>query len=66
MFEGPFKESLIGKAQKKGLIEIRVHDLRDFTTDKHHQADDKQFGGGVGMVLKIEPMSAASPIFSAT
>lgn len=59
MFRGPFEESLIGKAQKNGLIEIRIHNLRDFTTDKHRQADDKQFGGGVGMVLKVEPIFKA-------
>ena len=56
MFEGPFQESLIEKAQTKGLIQITIHNLRDFSEDKHHQVDDKPFGGGAGMVLKLEPV----------
>ncbi|MBI2915796.1 MAG: tRNA (guanosine(37)-N1)-methyltransferase TrmD [Elusimicrobia bacterium] len=59
MFEGPFNESLLKKAQEKGLIEIRTRSLRDFTADKHKQVDDKQFGGGAGMVLKVEPLFQA-------
>jgi tRNA (guanine37-N1)-methyltransferase len=59
MFQGPFSESLLAKAQDKKLVEIRIHNLRDFTEDKHRQVDDKQFGGGVGMVLKVEPIYKA-------
>jgi tRNA (guanine37-N1)-methyltransferase len=55
-FKGPLEESLIEKAQKKGLVKIRVHNLRDYTHDKHQTADDKPFGGGPGMVMKPEPI----------
>lgn len=56
LFDGFLKESLIGRAQEKGLLKIRVHDLRRWTTDKHKTVDDKPFGGGIGMVLKVEPI----------
>lgn len=56
MFVGPFQESLIQKAETKGLIQIKIHNLRDFSLDKHQQVDDKPFGGGAGMVLKLEPI----------
>ena len=59
MFEGPFRESLIGKARARGLLEIAVHDLRDFSLDKHRKADDALFGGGPGMLLKLEPIHRA-------
>lgn len=59
LFAGPFGHSILKRAQDKGLVEIAVHDLRDFTTDKHQQVDDYPFGGGAGMVLKIEPIAAA-------
>jgi tRNA (guanine37-N1)-methyltransferase len=59
LFVGPFSHSILKRAQGKGLVEIAVHDLRDFTTDKHQQVDDYPFGGGAGMVLKIEPIAAA-------
>lgn len=52
-------ESILKRAQKKGLLEIKIHNLRDFTTDKHHKVDDKSYGGGPGMVLKIEPIIKA-------
>ena len=53
----PFtRESILGRAQKKGLAEIHVHNLRDYTTDKHHRTDDYPFGGCAGMVMKIEPI----------
>ena len=52
-------ESLVGKALAKGLVSVRVHNLRDYAADKHHQADDKPFGGGAGMVLKVEPIYSA-------
>lgn len=56
MFSGPFQESLVGKAQSKGLVQIQIHDLRNFTVDKHRKVDDKPFGGGRGMLLKVEPI----------
>jgi len=55
-FEKPLAESLLGKAQKKGLLKIRVHDLRDWTHDRRRTVDDKPFGGGPGMVMKPEPI----------
>lgn len=56
----PFlNESLIKLAQTKGLIEIVIHDLRDFTTDRHHKVDDEPYGGGQGMVMKPEPIFKA-------
>lgn len=59
MFAGPFDESLIRRAIDRGLAEIHVHDLRDWTTDRHRSADDYAFGGGGGMVLRPEPIFAA-------
>lgn len=50
--------SLIGKAQRSGLIDVRVHDLRSAATDPHHSVDDAPFGGGAGMVLAVEPLFA--------
>ena len=58
-FLSPLKESLLGKAQEKGLIRVRVHNLRDYTKDKHHVTDDSPYGGGAGMVLKPEPVLEA-------
>lgn len=55
-FRGPLEESLIHKARQKGLVKIRVHNLRDYTHDRHHTVDDKPFGGGPGMVMKPEPI----------
>ena len=55
-FRSPLGESLIQKAQDKGLVEIAVHDLRDYTHDRHRTVDDKPFGGGAGMVIKPEPV----------
>ena len=51
-----FNESILERAQKKGLVEIKVHDLREHSTDKHHRLDDYAFGGGAGMVMMIEPI----------
>ncbi len=51
--------SILGRAQKKKLIEIRAHDLRDFTSDKHRTVDDTPYGGGPGMVMKVEPFDRA-------
>ncbi len=57
MFEGPFSESIIKRAQQKNLIEIRLHQLRDYTMDKHKKVDDYAFSGGAGMVMMIEPVA---------
>ena len=54
-----FGESLLKKAQDKGLISIKTHNLRDFTDDKHRKVDDSPYGGGPGMVLKFEPIMKA-------
>jgi len=59
MFQGPLSESLLKKACEKGLIDINLVDLRDFTLDKHKTADDSPYGGGAGMVMKVEPIQKA-------
>jgi tRNA (guanine37-N1)-methyltransferase len=59
MFRGPLEESILGRAVERGLLEIGVHNLRDFATGKHRVVDDYSFGGGPGMVLKPEPIFAA-------
>ncbi|MCD6257075.1 tRNA (guanosine(37)-N1)-methyltransferase TrmD [Candidatus Aerophobetes bacterium] len=59
MFKGPFEESIIKRAQQKGIVEIHLHNLRDFTTDRHRTVDDAPFGGGAGMVMKVEPIYRA-------
>jgi tRNA (guanine37-N1)-methyltransferase len=59
MFGSVFSKGVIKKALDKGLIEVHVHNLRDFTFDKHKQIDDRPFGGGQGMVLKSEPIFVA-------
>ena len=56
LLESPLNQSILKRAQKKGLVEIYVHNIRDYTTDKHRQTDDYPFGGEVGMVMKIEPI----------
>jgi len=58
-FSGPFDASLLGKARVDGLLDVRVHDLRDHTTDRHRSVDDAPYGGGAGMVLAPEPIFAA-------
>jgi tRNA (guanine37-N1)-methyltransferase len=55
----PLQESLLGRAVTAGLLDVRVHDIRDFTPDPHRQVDDESFGGGPGMVMKPEPFFAA-------
>lgn len=65
MFSGPFSESLMGRAQERGLAEIHIHNLRDFSFDKHRKVDDKPFGGGPGMVLGIGPIFSALRFLSA-
>ena len=59
IFNSFFSESLIARAQKKKIIKINVHNLRDWTSDKHKTVDDKPFGGGFGMIMKIEPIFKA-------
>lgn len=59
MFVGPFEGSIIKRAQDKGLVEIKIHDLRKWTTDKRGTVDDRPYGGGVGMVLMVEPIVKA-------
>lgn len=59
MFEGVFGESIVKRAQAKGLIEIEVHDIRDWTSDRHRTADDTPYGGGAGMVMKAPPIVEA-------
>jgi tRNA (guanine37-N1)-methyltransferase len=59
MFDGPFRESIVKRAVEEGLIDIRLHDIRVFATDRHKTADDSPFGGGAGMVMKVEPLAAA-------
>lgn len=59
IFESPLRESLLGKAIASGLLDVRVHDIRDHATDKHRRVDDEAYGGGPGMVMKPEPIFAA-------
>ena len=59
MLDGFLAESILGKGIESGLLSVKVHNLRDWTTDKHKTADDRPFGGGAGMVLKPEPVFAA-------
>ena len=59
ILEGPLRESLLGRAIQQGVLDVRVHDIRDFATDKHRQVDDEAYGGGPGMVMKPEPLFAA-------
>ncbi|MBA2529529.1 MAG: tRNA (guanosine(37)-N1)-methyltransferase TrmD [Euzebyales bacterium] len=59
-FSGPLDASLLGRARRNGLLDVRVVDLRDFATDRHRTVDDIPYGGGAGMVLKPEPFFAAA------
>ncbi len=59
MFQGPFTESILKRAQERGLLSIALHDIRAVATDKHHIVDDYPYGGGAGMVMKPEPIFAA-------
>ncbi len=59
ILEGPLRESLLGKAVASGVISVDVHDLRDWTTDRHRSVDDEAYGGGPGMVMRPEPVFAA-------
>ena len=56
ILDGPLRNSILGRAQQKGLAEIIVHNIRDYTTDRHRKVDDYPFGGEAGMVMKIQPV----------
>lgn len=57
MFSGFLNESIIGRAQRQGQVEIHIHNLRDYTKDKHKRVDDYPFGGGSGMIMQIQPIA---------
>jgi len=59
MFQGPFNFSILKRAIDHGLVSINIHNIRDYTHDKHHTADDYAYGGGAGMILKPEPIFEA-------
>ena len=59
MFQGPLTESILKRAQERGLLSIALHNIRDAATDKHHIVDDYPYGGGAGMVMKPEPIFAS-------
>ena len=59
MFESPFAESIVARARAAGQIDLAVHDIREWATDRHHVVDDTPYGGGAGMVLKPEPLTRA-------
>lgn len=58
-FDGPFRHGVVPRAAEAGIVEIHIHDLRDWTTDRHRTVDDRPFGGGEGMLLKPEPIFKA-------
>jgi len=59
LIESPFNHSILKRAKEKGLVDIEIHNLRDFSTDKHKRVDDYAFSGGAGMVIQIEPIELA-------
>ena len=59
MFAGPFDESIVARARAAGVVEVHIHNLRDWTSDRHRTVDDYPYGGGAGMLLKPEPLFAA-------
>jgi tRNA (guanine37-N1)-methyltransferase len=59
LLESPFNHSILKRAADKGLVDIHVHNIRNFATGKHKQVDDYAFGGGAGMVMMIEPVEKA-------
>src|SRR5579875_3761651 len=64
-FTGPFEHGVVGRAQSEGRLEIRIHDLRNWTYDRHRTVDDRPFGGGEGMLLKPQPLfEAVESIFT--
>ena len=66
IFEGPLEESILKRAQERGLVSVRVHNLREFAHDKHHVVDDKPYGGAPGMLMKPEPIFEAVEKFRRT
>lgn len=58
LLESPFSHSILKRAREKNLLEVYCHNLRDYASGKHRQVDDYQFGGGAGMVMKVEPLAA--------
>jgi len=58
LLRSPFEASILKRAQDKGIVEVHLHNLRDYSTNKHKNVDDYQFGGGAGMVMMIEPIDA--------
>jgi tRNA (guanine37-N1)-methyltransferase len=58
MFSGPLTESILKRAQENGLLEVALHNIRDYASDKHRTTDDYPYGGGAGMVMKVEPLAA--------
>jgi tRNA (guanine37-N1)-methyltransferase len=59
MFTGPLDESIVRRAREAGLLDLKIHNLRDWTHDRHKTVDDRPFGGGPGMLLKVEPLFEA-------
>ena len=59
VFEAPLAASVLGRARERGIVELLTHDIRGYTTDRHHVVDDYPYGGGAGMVMKPEPLFAA-------
>ena len=59
MFAGPLDESIVKRARDKGLVDLKIHNLRDWTHDRHKTVDDRPFGGGPGMLMKPEPLFEA-------
>jgi len=57
LLDGPFADSILERAQQRGLCEIHLHNIREYSTDKHKRVDDYQFGGGAGMVMMIQPIA---------
>ena len=57
LLDGPFADSIMKRAQGKGLVEIAIHNIRDYTEDKHKRVDDVPFGGGAGMVMSCQPIA---------
>jgi tRNA (guanine37-N1)-methyltransferase len=60
IFESPLRESLLGKAIEGGVLDVRVHDIRDHAADRHRQVDDEPYGGGPGMVMQAEPILSSA------
>src|ERR671930_348637 len=66
MFAGPFDASIVRRARDRGVVDLHIHNLRDWTHDRHRTVDDMPFGGGPGMVLKPEPLFRAVESIRAT